>query len=338
MGAPPASHRGNWDVFSDAMKIGTRSSAMALAQTNEIVTQLRAAAPEISAEIVKFTPLGDRDQTAKFDRYGGKGGAFVAEIRAAMRDGALDAAMHSLKDVPGDEEAPGLVIGAYLKREAIEDALVLHRDHSLTSFQERNGAGFKIGTDSVRRAAHLKRLFPACEVIHYRGAADTRIRKLDERAMQKLPNGEAVGPADGLVMAKCGLARVGLGERVSKVFSPEEMLPAIGQGIVAVECAEADWRTRRLLAMIDCGKTRARALAERELLWILNGDCNTPIAGHARLDGDTLVLDAAVLSLDGARIIEASAVGAAARPRELGRRAGLSLLEKGAADLIGDAP
>jgi hydroxymethylbilane synthase len=310
---------------------------MAIAQTNEIIAQLSASAPEIRAEAVKFTTLGDRDQTAKFDRYGGKGGAFVAEIRAAMRAGALDAAMHSLKDAPGAEEAPGLVFGAYLARAAVEDALILHPDHSLADFQERNGAGYKIGTDSVRRAAYLKRRFPDCEIIHYRGAADTRIRKLDERVLQKLPDGKAVGPADALVMAKCGLARIGLAGRISKTFSPEEMLPAVGQGVIAVECAETDWKTRGLLAMIDCADTRRCALAERELLWILNGDCNTPIAGLARLNGDSLRLDAAVLDLDGEKIIETSVVGDAARPRELGRRAGLTLLEKGAADLIRQA-
>lgn len=315
------------------MKIGTRSSVMALAQTNEIIAQLQAAA-NIEADLVKFEPRGDRDQTSKLDRHGGKGGAFVAEIRAAMIDGRLQAAMHSLKDAPGDEEAPGLVFAAYLKREAVEDALVLRNDHTLEKFLAQKGAGFKIGSNSVRRAAYLKRLYPACEIIHYRGAADTRLRKLDEKTMQKLPDGGEVGPADALVMAKSGLMRINAADRISHVYSSAQMLPAIGQGIVAVECAEGDWTTRRLLSSIDHAETRTCALAERELLWILNGHCNTPIAGQARIDDAVLTLRAAVLSLDGATLIEMSLKGDPARPRELGRAVGMNLLEKGAAALI----
>ncbi|MHA7871890.1 MAG: hydroxymethylbilane synthase [Hyphococcus sp.] len=319
------------------MRIGTRSSAMALAQTNEIVAQLRAADPALEPEIVRFKPRGDVDQTAKLDRHGGKGGAFVAEIRAAMREGALDAAMHSLKDVPGDEESAGLVFGAYLKREPIEDALVVRSGLSVDELDAGKGEGFKIGTNSVRRAAYLKRLYPACEVIHYRGAADTRIRKLDDGALQKLPEGGDVGPADALVMARSGLQRVGLADRIARVFSPAEMLPAVGQGIVTVECADTDWRTREKLTLIDDAESRTCALAEREVLWILNGHCNAPISGSARLDGGRLTLDAAVLSLDGGTIIEVAVDGAADRPREIGREAGLKLLEKGAAAIIAQA-
>ncbi len=319
------------------MKIGTRSSVMAMAQTNEIVAQLRVAAPDIVSEIVKFKPRGDQDQTSKLDRHGGKGGAFVAEIRSAIREGMLDAAMHSLKDVPGDEEAPGLVLAAYLKREAIEDALVLRSDHTLDAFEQGHGAGLKIGTNSVRRAAFLKRLYPACEIIHYRGAADTRLRKLEDRVMQKLPNGGEVGPADGLIMAKSGLERVGLAHHIAKVFSPDVMLPAIGQGIVTVECAQSDWQMRQLLRKIDDAETRICALAEREVLWVLNGHCNTPIAGCAEANGETLSLRAAVLSLDGETVIEIAVEGEADRPRELGRKAGLALLENGAAKLINEA-
>ena len=319
------------------MKIGTRSSAMALAQTKEIVAQLSEAVPQISPEIVKFKTRGDVDQTSKLDRHGGKGGAFVSEIREAMRKGELAAAMHSLKDAPGDEEAPGLVFAAYLKRESVEDVLVLRSDHSLEDFEAKKGQGFKIGTNSVRRAAYVKKLYPATEVIHYRGAADTRIRKLEERVLQKLPDGGEVGPADGLIMAKSGLERVGLDGRISMTFSPDDMLPAVGQGIVAVECAVADWKTRAELARINHDETRICALAEREVLWVLNGHCNTPIAGHASLEGNELNLKAAVLSLNGKTIIASHHVGDATRPRELGRRVGLDLLDQGASALIDSA-
>ncbi len=316
------------------MRIGTRSSAMAIAQTETIAAQLSMAAPQLSLEIVKFKPRGDIDQRSKLDRHGGKGGAFVAEIREAMRKGKLESAMHSLKDAPGDEEAPGLVFAAFLKREAIEDVLVLRSDHSIDDIKKTSGAGFKIGTNSVRRATYAKRLLPGSEVIHYRGAADTRIRKLDERIMQKLPDGGEVGPADALIMARSGLVRLGLESRISMVFSSDEMLPAIGQGIVAVECAETDWKTRANFALINHEETKVCALAERETLWVLNGHCNTPIAGHASFEKSALHLKAAVLGLNGENIIEASGVGDPARPRELGRAIGLELLEQGAATLI----
>lgn len=315
-------------------KIGTRSSAMAMAQTSEVAAQLKRCDQQISARIVKFQPRGDRDQTAKLDRHGGKGGAFVAEIRNALRSGELHAAMHSLKDVPGDEETPGLVFGAYLKREEVEDALVLRADKTKEEFIDGRGANFRIGTNSVRRAAYLKRLYPNTEIIHYRGAADTRIRKLDDRSMQKLPGGGEVGPADGLIMAASGLARVGLSDRITMTFSADDMLPAIGQGVVVVECAADDWRTRKTLLAIEDSAAKTCALAEREVLWILNGHCNTPIAGLARLQGDTLTLKAAVLSLDGETVIEAAGTSSADRPRELGREVGLSLLAQGAGPLI----
>jgi len=321
------------------MKIGTRSSTMAMAQTNEIAAQLRRAIPGIEPEIIQFKPRGDVDQTSKLDQHGGKGGAFVSEIRDAMRSGTLDAAMHSLKDVPGDEEAPGLVFAAYLKREAVEDALVLHPDLSLETLEARGGEGLKLGTNSVRRAAFLSELYPQAEIIHYRGAADTRIAKLDARQLQNLPGGGQVGPADALVMAKSGLGRVGLADRIVKTYPPTQMLPAVGQGIVVVECAARDWKTREMLALIDDADARMAAMAEREMLWILNGHCNAPIAGLAMRNGDQLTLRAAVLSLDGKTIIRGERTGPAEKPRELGRSVGLSLLAEGADALIaGSAP
>lgn len=310
---------------------------MALAQTNDVAARLLAAAPETSPEVSPFKPMGDVDQVSKLGRHGGKGGAFVAEIRAALRAGDLQAAMHSLKDVPGDEEAPGLIFGAHLPRESVADALVLKDGLSLDAFERDGAAGFKIGTNAVRRAAYLKRLYPNAEIIHYRGAADTRIRKLNEGAMQRLPDGGEVGPADALIMAESGLGRVGLSEHIARTFSPSEMLPAVGQGIVVVECVADDFETRRRLAAIDDKDARCAADAEREMLWILNGHCNAPIAGHAVIDGQRLRLDGAVLSLDGGSIVEASAEGEAAFPRAIGREVGLKLIAKGAAEIIASA-
>jgi hydroxymethylbilane synthase len=316
------------------IRIGTRKSVMALAQTEEIARRLTAAAPELDVEIVKFETSGDQDQTGKLLQHGGKGGAFVTEIRNAVRSGELHAAMHSLKDMPGNEDTPGLVIGATLARDPPGDVLVLRPGVSLEDFRRLRGRGFKIGTNAVRRAAYARRLFPEVEVIHYRGAADTRVRKLDNLEMQRLPDGGAVGPADALIMARSGLERVGLASRIAYEFSIQEMLPAVGQGIVAVECAADDWQTRRILSLIDDPAAHRSADAEREVLWILNGHCNSPVAGFSTIDGTQMSLTAAVLDEAGGLFIEASRSGPADRPRELGRAVGLELLAKGAAGII----
>jgi len=316
------------------MRIGTRKSAMALAQTEEIARRLSAVAPGIEVEIVKFETTGDSDQTSKLLPHGGKGGAFVRQIRDAVLADQLHAAMHSLKDMPGNEDTPGLVIGATLSRDPPGDVLVLRSGLSIDEFKRSRGKGFKIGTNAVRRAAYARRLFPEIEIIHYRGAADTRVRKLDNAELQKLPGGGAVGPADALIMARSGLERVGLAARIAYEFPVTDMLPAVGQGIVAVECAAQDFQTRQTLSLIDDPAAHACADAEREVLWVLNGHCNSPIAGFATISGAQMSLTASVLDETGALFIEASRSGPADHPRELGRAVGLELLAKGAADII----
>ncbi len=316
------------------IRIGTRKSAMALVQTEEIARRLTAAAPDVDVEIVKFETTGDSDQTSKLLQHGGKGGAFVAEIRKAVISGELQAAMHSLKDMPGNEDTPGLVIGATLSRDPPGDVLVLRSGVSIDDLRRSRGKGFKIGTNAVRRAAYARRLFPEVEVIHYRGAADTRVRKLDNLEMQRLPDGGEVGPADALIMARSGLERVGLAHRIAYEFPIEEMLPAVGQGIVAVECAHDDWQTRRILSLIDDPASHRSADAEREVLWVLNGHCNSPIAGFSTIQGTQMSLTASVQDEAGGLFIQASRTGPADRPRELGRAVGLELLAKGAAEII----
>jgi hydroxymethylbilane synthase len=307
---------------------------MALAQTEEIARRVAAAVPDVEVEIVKFETTGDRDQTSKLLPHGGKGGAFVAEIRKAVIAGDLQAAMHSLKDMPGNEDTPRLVIGATLPRDPPGDVLVTRPGVSIDAIRRARGKGFKIGTNAVRRAAYARRLFPEVEVIHYRGAADTRVRKLDNSELQRLADGGAVGPADALIMARAGLERVGLASRIAYEFSIQEMLPAVGQGIVAVECAVNDWETRRILSLIDDPASHKSADAEREVLWVLNGHCNSPIAGFSTIQGTQMSLTASVLDEKGNLFIEASRSGPADRPRELGRAVGLELLNKGAAAII----
>ena len=316
------------------IRIGTRKSVMALAQTEEIARRLTAIVPDVEVEVVKFETTGDQDQTGKLLQHGGKGGAFVAEIRRAVLAGELQAAMHSLKDMPGNEDTPGLVIGATLSRDPPGDVLVLRAGISIDDFRRSRGKGFKVGTNAVRRAAYARRLFPDVEVIHYRGAADTRVRKLDGLQMQRLPDGGEVGPADALIMARSGLERVGLAGRIAYEFPIQDMLPAVGQGIVAVECAAHDWQTRRILSGIDDAAARRCADAEREVLWVLNGHCNSPIAGFSTIDGAQMSLTASVLDQDGGSFIEVSRSGSADRPRELGRAVGLELLDRGAAAII----
>ena len=162
----------------------------------------------------------------------------------------------------------------------------------------------------------------------------TRVRKLDNAEMQRLPGGGEVGPADALIMARSGLERVGLASRIAYDFPPREMLPAVGQGIVAVECAAADWQTRRILSLIDDASAHLCCDAEREVLWVLNGHCNSPIAGYATISGSEMTLTASVLDEAGGQFIEVTRVGPANRPRELGRAVGLDLLDKGAAAII----
>lgn len=318
-----------------SMQIGTRKSVMALAQTEDIAQRLSRAAPDLGVEIVRFETTGDSDQTSKLPVHGGKGGAFAAEIRALVISGRLDAAMHALKDMPGNEDAPGLVIGATLPRDPPTDALVLRPGVSLEDIRRSRGKGDRIGTNAVRRAAYARRLFPDIEVIHFRGAADTRVRKLDNRDMQRLPDGGEIGPADALIMARSGLERIGLGHRIACELSPLEMLPAVGQGIVAVECAASDGQTRKYLALIGDPAARLCRDAEREVLWVLNDHCNSPIAGCSTIHGSRMTLTASVLDeASEGRFIEVTRSGAAIRPRELGRTVGLELLYKGAADII----
>lgn len=320
----------------ERLAIGTRKSKMAMTQTLDVIRRMKEAWPEEALEIdvADMETRGDIDQTSKLAKHGGKGGAFVEGIRGGLRDGSIRLAMHSLKDLPGNEETPGVVIGAYLPRDGAEDALVMRPDHDVSTFLASKGEGYSVGTNSVRRAAQLRALFPAINVIHFRGAADTRVHKLDNKLGQNLPSGEQTVPADVLIMAKSGLERVGLAERISHSFSIDQILPAATQGIVAVECADTDWRARELLAKINDKAAEHAAMAEREVLWVLDGHCNSPIAAYSHINGQSMRIRAQVFSLDGTRVVEGSITGDAARPREVGRALGLKLLADGAGELI----
>lgn len=318
----------------ERLVIGTRKSTMAMAQTKDVIRRIKGAWSSVEIDIADLEPRGDLDQTSKLDKHGGKGGAFVEGIREGLRDGTMRLAMHSLKDVPGNEETPGVVIGAYLPRDGAEDALVFRPGQDVKTFLSSDGAGYRVGTNSVRRGAQLRMLYPAIEIIHFRGAADTRIHKLDNHIGQNLPGGGQTEPADLLIMAKSGLERVGLAERISHVFSTDEILPAATQGIVAIECPDKDWRAREILAKINNEQAEREAMAEREVLWVLDGHCNSPIAALAKTDGDEMTIRAQVFSLDGAQVVEDTITGHSTRPREAGRELGLKLLAQGAGEII----
>ena len=269
------------------LRIGTRKSVMALAQTDEVARLLRCANPGLNVEIIKFETRGDQDQTSKLLRHGGKGGAFVAEIRQAMRAGELQAAMHSLKDVPGNEETPGLVIAATLPRDAANDSLVLRPGLSLENFQGRARQGLQ---DRHQRGAPRGLSAPAVSGSHRdplprrRRHPDCKTRSRRHAAASRRRRGRACGCAcDGAL----GPERIGMTSRIAHDFSVDEMLPSVGQGIVAVECVEKDWLTRGYLAKIEDLSSRLCAEAEREVLWVLNGHCNSPIAGHATISATT---------------------------------------------------
>jgi len=318
----------------ERLAIGTRKSKMAMAQTLDIIDRIKAAWPDVEIDIADMETRGDTDQTSKLATHGGKGGAFVESIRAGLRDGTIRLAMHSLKDVPGNEETPGVVIGAYLTRDGAQDALVMPPGVDVDAFLKSDGSGYRVGTNSVRRAAQLRLIYPAIEVIHFRGAADTRIHKLDNRIGQNLSDGGQTPPADLLLMAKSGLERVDMADRISHVFPIDDLLPAATQGIVAVECGEQDWRAREILAKINDPAAERAAMAEREVLWMLDGHCNSPMAAFASENSGQMTIRAQVFSLDGSQVVEGSASGDAHRPRELGRQLGLQLLADGAGALI----
>ncbi len=254
---------------------------MALHQAGLVRDRLRAAHPEHAVELATIRTTGDRVQTRLLSEIGGKG-LFTKEIEEALLDGRIDLAVHSLKDMETILPA-GLVIGAVLPRDDPRDALVARDGARLAALPQ----GARIGTASLRRRAQLMRLRPDLAVAPIRGNVDTRLNKL------------AAGEVDALVVALCGLERLGKAAVVSEILEPAVMLPAVGQGALAIECREADERMRQLLGPLNDSASGACVAAERAMLAALDGSCRTPIAGLATIDGDRLHLEALLLSPDG---------------------------------------
>jgi len=262
------------------LRIGTRGSPMALYQAGLVRDRLLAAHPGLAADLVPIRTTGDRVQTRLLAEIGGKG-LFTKEIEAALLDRRIDLAVHSLKDMETVLPA-GLAIGAVLKRDDPRDALVA-RGGGLADLPQ----GARIGTASLRRRAQLLRLRPDLRIEPMRGNVGTRLGKL------------AAGEADALVLALCGLERLGKADAVSEILEPEVMLPAVAQGALAVECRDADEPVRRLVLPLDDPASAACVMAERAMLAALDGSCRTPIAGLATIRGERLSLEALLLSPDG---------------------------------------
>jgi hydroxymethylbilane synthase len=293
------------------IRVGTRSSVLALAQARSIVAGLAGA----DAEIVPMRTEGDRLAEARLAMVGGKG-LFVREIEEALLRGEIDVAVHSLKDLPA-ELPPGLMLAAFPPREDARDVLVARRPATL----ETLAPGARVGTSSPRRRALLLALRPDLAVEPIRGNVDTRLRKL------------ATGDWDAIVLAAAGLRRLALAPEHATALDPDVVVPAVGQGIIAVEARADDGATRARLAQVDDPATRACALAERAYLARLGASCHTPMAAHARLEGDTLRLSAVVASEDGRRVLRASGAGPVREAGRLGGDLADALLAQGAADI-----
>jgi hydroxymethylbilane synthase len=296
------------------IRVGTRGSTLALAQAHAVGEALRAAGAGV--EIVAMRTEGDRRASARLADIGGKG-LFVREIEDALLAGRVDVAVHSLKDLPA-ELPEGLELAAFPRREDPRDVLVTRTGARLDALP----AGAVIGTSSLRRRAMLLAARPDLAVAPLRGNVDTRLGKL------------AAGECDGVVLAAAGLLRLGLAPAGVQPLDVETFVPAVGQGILAVETRADDARTRGLLARMDDADTRACARAERSYLRRLGASCNTPMAAHATLDRSggrpRLRMTAVVASEDGRRILRADAGGAPGDAEQVGRGLAELLLDRGA--------
>jgi len=298
-------------VADRPLRIGTRGSAMALFQAGLVRDRLRAAhaalAAEDGIELVPIRTTGDRVQTRLLAEIGGKG-LFTKEIEEALLDRRIDIAVHSLKDME-TYLAAGLEIGCVLPRDDPRDTVVSRGGEPLMGLPR----GATVGTASLRRTAQVLRARPDLRVVPIRGNVDTRLNKL------------AAGEVDAIVLALCGLERLGKRDAASEILSPEEMLPAVAQGALAVECRTGDAQVKRLLAPLNDAASEACAAAERAMLAALDGSCRTPIGGLATIRGERLILDGLLLSEDGKAERRGRSEGAVDDAVEIGTELGLRL-------------
>jgi hydroxymethylbilane synthase len=289
---------------------------MAIAQSRLVAEQITKTTGH-EVEIVGVTTLGDVSR-AQLTQIGGTG-VFVSALRDALRNNEVDFAVHSLKDLPAIQPRD-VALAAVPARDDPRDALIARDAAKLADL----AAGARIGTGSPRRAAQLCALRTDLRCVPIRGNVGTRMAKIE------------AGELDGVVLAYAGLARIGHLDAVSQVFEPEEMLPAPGQGALAVECREADEELRALLSAINDRPAMAAATAERSLLEALVAGCSAPVAAYAAYEAgsDSLDMRAAVLSTDGRTVLRAHGSAATGQARQLGQDIAAELLRSGAAELI----
>jgi hydroxymethylbilane synthase len=297
------------------LKIGTRGSPLALYQARETRDRL-AAAHGLAAddiEIVAITTTGDRVRDRPLAEIGGKG-LFTKEIEEALLAGAIDMAVHSMKDLPASLP-DGLAIAAVLPREDARDAFLSPIAARIAALPH----GAVIGSSSVRRTAQVLRLRPDLVSRPFRGNVETRLRKLAE------------GVAQATFLAAAGLNRLGYGDRITALVPVEVMLPAVAQGAIGVEIRSDDDKTRTLLDAIDHRDTAIAVRCERGFLAALDGSCRTPLAGHATLAGGSLSFRGHALTADGVHCFETTRIGPAADAERLGRDAGEEVRRRGGA-------
>jgi hydroxymethylbilane synthase len=294
------------------LRIGARGSPLSLAQTELIAAVLRL---DAEVEIVPIRTTGDRLSNLQAGMTGKD--LFTREIDEALLAGRIDVGVHSLKDLPS-RLPEGLVLAAVPPREDPRDVLVSRHRRSLESLPR----GARVGTSSPRRRAQILSSRPDAAVLDARGNVDTRIRRLNE------------GRWDAIVLARAGLARLGRLQEATEVLPVSVMLPAIGQGALAVVAREDDSEVRERITQLDHPASHREAVAERALLELLEAGCRAPVAGLARAGDGALRLDGAVFAPDGSRTLRAEASGAESDPTALGREVAGRLLERGAALLI----
>lgn len=300
------------------IRIATRRSPLALWQAEHVAAELRRHHPGIDVELVGMTTRGDQLLDAPLAKVGGKG-LFIKELEVGLLDGRADLAVHSMKDVPV-EFPEGLGLSTILAREDPRDAFVSNRYRH----PDELPAGARVGTCSLRRQCQLAERYPGVELINLRGNVNTRLAKLD------------AGEFDAIILAAAGLKRLGMDERIARALEPELSLPAIGQGVVGIECRTDDTELHALLQPLDDALTRTRISAERALNARLQGSCQVPIAGYAELDGDRLWLRGLVGKPDGSRVIRAEIRGAAADAEQLGTRLAEDMRAQGADRLLAE--
>jgi hydroxymethylbilane synthase len=301
------------------IRIATRKSALALWQAEHVAALLEALPEVDGVELVPLSTRGDEILDRSLQKIGGKG-LFIKELEVAMQRGEADIAVHSMKDVPA-EMPEGFCLAAMLERANHADALVSPGGKQLDDLPE----GSLIGSSSLRRQAQLKMMRPDLRIEPLRGNVNTRLAKLDD------------GNYDAIILAAAGLERLEFGERISQLFSPEEMLPAAAQGVVGIECLEDAAELRKVLAQLNHPDSVRTTLAERAIARVLEASCQSPVATFAVVAGDAMTVTALVAMPDGSRFIRDSVSGSAEEAEQLGEQLARRLLDQGAADLLAAA-